>query len=60
MDTLGVGRRENRMLGDNNNKSHAFLISQFLIFLMNMDESTSMTVPLLRPNKHFISQYSLD
>lgn len=25
-----------------------------------MDESASMTVPLLRPNKHFISQYSLD
>lgn len=48
------------MLGDNIRKSNAFVISQFLIFLMNMDESASKTVPLLRPNKHFISQYSLD
>lgn len=57
---LGMGRRINWILGDNIKKSHEFLISQFLIFLMNMDESASMTVPLLRPNKHFISQYSLD
>lgn len=48
------------MLGDNIKKSHAFVISLFLIQLMNMEESASMTVPLLRPNKHFISQYSLD
>lgn len=33
------------MLGDNIEKSHAFVISQFLIFLMNMDDSPSMTVP---------------
>lgn len=59
-ERLGVGRKENWMLGDNIEKSHAFVISQFLIFLMNMDDSPSMTVPWLRLNKHFISQYSLD